>query len=162
MLPLEEWLAARGEHYAVALEGRREAVCHAVSERLALTFPNLCYDPARPDAAEFQQLVYDKTPQRFHRLVQVVLRLQSIVIIEREYRWGWPILQRYHVEQLHLISHVRWYFEAARKFVPLERTDRRPLTLLEAATVRIIRKISQTTIDSMNNSGPFNRLGFSS
>ena len=161
MIPLEEWLAVRGEHYATALDAHREAICRAVTERLVATYPMLCYDVSRPDAADFQQTVYDKTPRRFHRLIQVVLRLQSIVVIEREYRWGWPILQRYQIEQAHLISHVRWYFEASRKYAPLTRTDRRPFAQLEAATIRIVRTITQTTIDPTNNNGPFNRLGFS-
>lgn len=160
MVPLDEWLAIRGEQYAAVLEERRDQVCRAVTERLAATFPSLCYDPLRPDALAFQQLAYDRTPRRFHRLIQVVLRLQSVVVIEREYRWGWPILQRHNVGQMHLLAHVRWYFEAARRFAPPERADRRPLALLEAATVRIVRSISQTTIDTIHRNEPRGQLGF--
>ncbi len=162
MVPLDEWLAVRGEQYAAMLDMRREHICRAVSERLMHAFPSLCYDPARPDATEFQQLAYERTPRRFHRLIQVVLRLQSIAVIEREYRWGWPILQRYHVERIHLISHIHWYFEAARKFAPLERGDRKPFALLEAAVVRIVHSIAQTTIDAFGGNGHQNNLGFAS
>jgi len=162
MVPLDEWLAVRGEQYAALLDTRREHICRAVTERLMQAFPSLCYDPSRPDATEFQQLVYDRTPRRFHRLIQVVLRLQSVAVIEREYRWGWPILQRYHVQQIHLISHIHWYFEAARKFAPPERTDRRPFALLEATITRIVHSIAQTTIDAISGNGHQSSLGFAS
>lgn len=160
MVPLDEWLAVRGEQYAALLDVRREHICRAVTERLMGAFPSLCYDPTRPDAAEFQQLVYERTPRRFHRLIQVVLRLQSVAVIEREYRWGWPILQRYHVERVHLIAHIHWYFEAARKFAPPERNDRKPFALLEAAIVRIVHSIAQTTIDAIGGNGHQGNLGF--
>jgi hypothetical protein len=160
MVPLDEWLAVRGDQYAALLDMQREHICRAVSERLKHAFPTLCYDPSRPDATEFQQMVYERTPHRFHRLIQVVLRLQSISVIEREYRWGWPVLQRYRVEQVHLISHIRWYFEAARKFAPLARTDRRPFAQLEARIIQIVQSITQTTIDAISGNGLQGSLGF--
>ena len=94
MLKFEAWLAGRGPSIAEALEKQREQICESVSNQLATNFPKLCYDPTRYDAVAFQELTYHETPRRFHRLLQVLLRLQSLAVIEREYRWGWPVVQR--------------------------------------------------------------------
>lgn len=61
MVPLDEWLAVRGDQYATLLDMQREHICRAVTERLKHAFPTLCYDPSRPDATEFQQMVYERT-----------------------------------------------------------------------------------------------------
>jgi len=38
--------------------------------------------------------------------VQTALQFQTLAVVEREYRWGWGILQRYGVERQHLLALV--------------------------------------------------------
>lgn len=133
MAGLEHWLIQRGPTIARALDDRREPICAVVSSRLAMTFPTLCFDPARPDALAFQQRTFHETPRRFHRLIQVVLVLQTLEVITREYRWGWQVVSRYGVQQEHMLAQVRWYFEAAQSHITLSPTDRTQMHNLAAA-----------------------------
>lgn len=142
MLKLEAWLAKRGPSIAEALEHQRELICDGVSNQLATNFPTLCYDPTRYDAIAFQQLTFRETPRRFHRLVQVLLRLQSLEVIEREYRWGWPIVRRYGVERHHLLAQVRWYFDAAHMHVHLQLEDGAQMRDLANTTLCIIEEVT--------------------
>src|SRR3954469_10737766 len=132
MLTLDTWLATRGPGFATVLESRREQICDMVAARLASAFPTLCYDPHRPDALEFQRITFYQTPRRFHRLIQVVLLLQSLEVIEREYRWGWPLLQRFGVTQQHMLSQARWYFEVSYALTTPDPIDMPYLEALEA------------------------------
>src|ERR1043165_9537557 len=132
MLKIEAWLAERGPRIAETLESQREPICDSVSNQLATEFPTLRYDPSRYDPLTFQQPTYRETPRRFHRLIQVLLCLQSLQVIEREYRWGWPVVRRYGVERYHMYAQVRWYFEAARAYVALHPEDVAQIDLLAA------------------------------
>jgi hypothetical protein len=142
MLTLDAWLATRGPGFAGVLESQREQICDVVAARLASAFPTLCYDAHRPDALEFQRLTFHQTPRRFHRLMQVVLLLQSLQVIEREYRWGWPILQRYGVGRQHLLSQVRWYFEGMHALTAPDPIDAPYLEALEAKVLQMIEQIT--------------------
>jgi hypothetical protein len=146
MLTLDTWLATRGPGFATLVESRREPICDLVAARLASAFPSLCYDPQRPDALEFQRLTYHQTPRRFHRLIQVVLLLQTPEVIDREYRWGWPILQRYGVGRQHVLSQVRWYFEATRTLTTPDPLDAPYLEALEDKALQIIDQIITKTL----------------
>ena len=77
-----------------------------------------------------------------HRLVQVLLCLQSLEVIEREYRWGWPVVQRYGVERHHMLAQARWYFDAARVYVTLPHEDRAQMNELAMAILRIIEEVT--------------------
>lgn len=137
---LEEWLAQRGPTVAVALDEQHEAICAMVSSCLAATFPALCYDPARPDALAFQQHMFRETPRRFHRLMQVVLLFQTLEIIAREYRWGWPIISRYGVQRRHMRAQVSWYFEAIYVHVGLLPGDSAAMRDLAATVLQIVEQ----------------------
>ena len=139
---LEEWLAQRGPAIAQALDAEREPICAAVSSHLAMAFPTLCYDSTRPDALAFQQRTFRETPRRFHRVLQVVLLLQTLEVITHEYRWGWPVIARYGVERHQVIMQVRWYFEAARTYAALQPTDAAPMSELAATILQIINQIT--------------------
>ena len=151
MLTLEKWLAHRGAGMAAALDNRRETICGTVSARLATSFPKLCYDESRADALAFQQHAYHETPRRFHRLLQVLLQFQSIEVIEREYRWGWPVLQRHGVERHHLLAQVQFYFEAARAHLPIDDIDLKLLDELETAILQIISQVTHTLVAVQRN-----------
>lgn len=142
MLRFEEWLEASGTRVAALIDSRREMICDMTSARLATAFPSLCYDPTRFDALAFQQRMFSKTPRRFHRLVQVVLRLQAIEVVDREYRWGLPVVMRYGVARHHLLSHARWYFEAARATAPTADGDQLFLDVLESRVLQTIDRIT--------------------
>jgi hypothetical protein len=146
MLTLDAWLATRGPGFATAIDARREPICDLVATRMASAFPSLCYDPHRPDALEFQRLTYQQTPRRFHRLMQVVLLLQTPEVIEREYRWGWPILQRYGVGRQHMLSHVRWYFEVTRALTALDPLDAPYIEMLEDKVLQMIEQITAAAL----------------
>jgi hypothetical protein len=110
--------------------------------RLAAAFPNLCYDPTRTDALVFQQHSFHETPRRFHRLLQVLLHFQASIVIEREYSWGWKILQRYGVERYHMLAQVRFYFEESRANVQLEAEDAVQFARLEAMILQVIEQVT--------------------
>ncbi len=148
MLTLDTWLATRGPGFAMVLEAQREPLCDMVAARMSSTFPTLCYDTRRPDALEFQQLTFRQTPRRFHRLIQVVLLLQTLEVIEREYRWGWPILQRYGVARQHLLSQVRWYFEVSHALTMPDPIDAPYLEMLEDKVIQIIDQITMMALPS--------------
>ncbi|MBK9709896.1 MAG: hypothetical protein IPO81_00960 [Kouleothrix sp.] len=143
MQVFETWLEAGGPRVAAILDAHREVICDTVAMRMSTAFPSLCLDPARFDAIAFQQEMFQNTPRRFHRLMQVVLRLQAMVVIEREYRWGWTIIPRYGVARHHVISHARWYFDAARSVAPFRSSDVPYLDDLEG---RVLHTIDQITV----------------
>jgi hypothetical protein len=142
MATLEAWLEANGGRVAALLEDQRDLICDLVSNRLSTAFPSLCYDPARPDAVAFQRLTFIETPRRFHRLMQVVLRFQTLMVIDREYRWGWPIMQRFGVSRHHILSHVRWYFDVVRTSSTLDTAD---LPYIEQLSSRVQQIVSLAT-----------------
>lgn len=151
MAPSEEWLAQRGPVIARLLDDQREPICVAVSSRLSMNFPSLCFDPSRPDAHAFQQRTFDETPRRFHRLVQVVLVLQTLEVITREYSWGWQVVSRYGVQPHHMLAQVRWYFESAQAHISLPPTDRVQMRDLEAAVFqRVASALGETPQQSTN------------
>lgn len=123
MHDLQDWLGRQGAMIAEAVEIRREAIIGDVTARLVAGFPQLCYDAARPDAMLFQMTTLRETPRRFHRLMRATLMFHSLAVIEREYAWGIPVMQRYNVERVHMLSQVRFYGEAVRAFVPLDLDD---------------------------------------
>ena len=123
MTTLEAWLELHGAQIASVLDDQRDYLCDMVTNRLTTAFPSLCFDPTRPDAVTFQQQVFRETPRRFHRLMQVVLRFQTTLVIEREYRWGWSIMPRFGVARHHMISHARWYFDTIRNAGMVSRDD---------------------------------------
>lgn len=143
MAPNDMWLQSNGATLAAALEGQRDAICVALTARIASSFPMLCYDHSRFDGRTFQQQMLRRTPQRLHALMQSALRLQNLDIIEREYRWAWPLVQRYGVTRQHLIAQVYWYFEVSRSLTRLEDADRFALNELEKA---VVATIEQTTV----------------
>jgi hypothetical protein len=140
MLTFDSWLDSRGPVLALALEDRRERICDFVSSHFAEQFSTLMLDTNRPDAASFQQNAFYESPRRFHRLLQVALRLQAIMVIEREYRWSWGILPRFGVTQRHMVALVRLYFEAARKFISLDGVDRSYVDELEETVLQTIAR----------------------
>jgi len=148
---LDAWLARRGNVVAATLDSSHESICDRVSARLAAQFPTLCYDAGRPDAYAFQQHTFHETPRRFHRLLQVLLQFQALEVIEREYRWGWPILQRYGVDQRHLLAQVQFYFEAVRDVAPLDGDDQEPLAELEAAILQVVEQVTRLSRLDHNN-----------
>jgi hypothetical protein len=145
MLPFSTWLADRGAPVADAISTHGESICERVSSRMMATFPNLCFDPLRFDAASFQKQAFRETPRRFHRLLQVVLLCNSMNLIEREYRWGWRILSRMHVERRHMLAQVRWYFEEIFSQVPLINDDKLQLIEMRDSVLHMIEQITATT-----------------
>jgi hypothetical protein len=142
MTALEAWLELHGAQVAGVLDQHREGLCDMVTNRLATAFPSLCFDASRPDAVAFQQHVFKETPRRFHRLIQVVLRFQTMMVIEREYRWGWAIMPRFGVARHHMINHARWYFDTVRGSSLVTRDDMSHLDLLSTNIVHIIEQIT--------------------
>jgi hypothetical protein len=146
MHALTEWLGRRGNSIAAALESQREPICESVSLQLETTFPALCYDLMRADAAAFQKHTYHEVPRRFHRVMQVLLRLASVEVIEREYRWAWGILPRYGVTSEQLLAQVRWYFAAMRTRATLDADDLPHLEALEQTILQIIAQITAVAL----------------
>jgi hypothetical protein len=143
MATLETWLESSGARVAAQLDDQRDLICDLVSNRLSVAFPSLCYDPSRPDAVAFQRLSFIETPRRFHRLMQVVLRFQTLMVIDREYRWGWPIMQRFGVSRHHILSHVRWYFDVVRTSSTIDSAD---LPYIEQLASRVLQIVGQATL----------------
>lgn len=141
MIDLEEWLSARGPAVAQALDQQRESLCARVSTYLAETYPSLGYDPKRRDAIAFQQKTFRETPRRFHQILQTALQFRTLTVIEREYRWGHDLLQRYHVTQHHLRAPVTQYFAAARALVALDDSDQHGLDEVEATILAMIKRV---------------------
>lgn len=137
-IDLKRWLAERGQKIAASLEQRREPICAQVTTRLFTEFPSLCLDTSRADAIQFQTLVFRQTPMRFHRQLQIVLRVRSLRSLEWEYRWSKNLLATYGVGQHHLVSAARWYFGAAAGLLMLSKADRHGLHQLEDAVVDVI------------------------
>ena len=141
MSDLEEWLSARGPAVAQALDQQRETICARVATYLADTYPSLGYDPKRRDALAFQQKTFRETPRRFHQILQTALQFRTLAVIEREYRWGHDLLQRYNVTQHHMRAPVTQYFAAARDLVALDDDDRHGLDEMEAAILAMIKRM---------------------
>ena len=136
----ETWLQTNSDSLAAALDGQREAICATLTTRLLATFPRLCYDPKRVDGRAFQRMTMRQTPQRLHLLIQSALRLRNLGMIERQYRWGWPMVQRFGGHRQHLITHIYWYFEVARATLKLENSDRAALSALETEIVQMVER----------------------
>ena len=154
MMTFETWLEQTGPQIAHLIDDRREPICDAVTNRLTTAFPSLCFDSSRPDAVEFQQHTFKETPRRFHRLIQVVLRFQTTLVIEREYRWGWAIMPRYGVARHHMISHARWYFDTVRLTGLLGRDDLAQLDQLAARVLQIIDQITAAAPPTLQRPEP--------
>ncbi len=146
---LQRWLTARGQEIARSLEQHRETICAQVTTRLFTEFPSLCLDTSRPDAAQFQALAFRQTPLRFHRQLQIVLRVRSLHSLEWEYRWSRDLLATYGIDQHHLVSAARWYFGAAAGLLHLSNTDRHGFHLLEATVVNIVLTASGQAIATL-------------
>lgn len=136
----DAWMRTNSRSLAAALDAQREAICAALTMRLGAAFPMLCYDPERFDGRGFQQMTMRRTPLRVHKLIQTALRLQNLSLIEREYRWAWPLVQRFGVHRQHLIAQVNWYFEVAHTLTRLEDADRAALHALEVAVIQMVER----------------------
>jgi hypothetical protein len=156
MLAFEPWLASRGPVVAATIEERRQPICEAVSDHLAAQFESLCFDPDRPDAETFQRRMFRETPIRLHRLLQVALRLRSLSVIEREYRWTWGILPRFGVTARHMHALVRSYFSAARSLSTILAADRPYFDQLETNLLVIIDRAA--TVEQMRSHQPSRSL----
>jgi hypothetical protein len=150
MVTLDTWLATHGPMLALALEARRDIICETVSGRLAAAYPALCYDPKRFDAETFQQITFDKSPGRFHKVLVAALRFNSLAMIEREYQWSWKVLPRYGVTAQHLLAQVRWYFEIARVHVATQLGDIGPLHQIEAAVLSAVERVTREPLPAHN------------
>ena len=153
MIAPETWLSTHGPALALALDARREIICETVSARLAAAYPALCYIPKRFDAETFQQLTFDKTPDRFHRVLVAGLRVNSLALIEREYAWSWEVLPRYGVTAQHLQAQVRWYFEVARAHLATQLDDLGPLAQLEAAILAAVDRVTNAPAEEQPPTG---------
>jgi hypothetical protein len=131
MRAIEGWLNSSGNRVAAELEDRGEQICKLVTDQLVRTYTNLCRDPERIDNQEMQRHAYVESPRRIHRLVQVVLRLRTVEVIERECAWSLTVLPRYGVTRQHMQAMVHWYFEAARTLTNIDSADRRSLDMIE-------------------------------
>lgn len=147
MLTFEEWLTLRGPMYAQQIDVHTDALCSAAAMRLSSQFPALCYDPARPDAETFQQHMFRETPRRFHRLMQVVLRVQSLAVVEQEYRWAMTLLPRHGVQAQHLLVFIQIYFEVVRALVPPAQQDAPYVDTLESVIARIVEAVTAASYD---------------
>lgn len=143
MSSLSEWLKMYGPSLAVAVDARRDAICERVTSRMMHTFPKLCFLPQRFDAAAFQRRMFIETPLRFHRLIQVILNFQTLRVIEREYSWGWRVLQRYGVHRQHLTAQVTWYFDACAEFVAFNERDLQGVQVLGNEIMQIVEQITR-------------------
>jgi hypothetical protein len=152
MPAFDAWLATRGPAIATALDAHHDLVCETIAARFADQFAGLCYDASRPDAESFQRQTFRETPRRFHRLVQVALRLQSLAVIEREYRWSWGILPRFGVTSRHMHALVRWYFEAVRALASVLPADRPFLDQFETQILVMIDRAA--TVEQMRAHQP--------
>lgn len=141
MTLFDDWLVNRGADYADRLDSQADPICKAVTILLITAYPDICYLPERTDAAAFQQHAVVETPRRFHRLIQVVLRLQTLTVVDHQYRWGWPLLQRFGVGSMHLLMLARWYFETSRQLVPPATGDQPYVLMLEGHVLSIIESI---------------------
>ena len=72
----------------------------------------------------------------------MLLQLQSLEVIEREYRWGWPVVRRYGVERHHLLAQVRWYFDAIHIHATLQPDDGPHMNDLAKVILRIIEQVT--------------------
>lgn len=142
MLTFEQWLTVRGPVYAQQIDAHADALCGAVTMRLSAMFPALCYDAVRPDAELFQQQTFRETSRRFHCLIQVVLRLQSLIVVEQEYRWAMHVLPRYGVQPQHMLALVHLYFDLAHALVPPNNSDESYVMALEHVVTRIIEAVT--------------------
>lgn len=140
MISLEEWMASHGAELAAAIDSRRDMICDTVSRRLAENFPQLCYEIDRPDAEAYQQAAFQKTPLRFHKLLQAALRFNALGVVEREYQWSFRLMARSGVEPHHMLAQARWYFEAMRDHVPAQNGDGPYLQLLQETVLLLIRR----------------------
>ena len=141
----ENWLRARGPELADQLARERNAICRAVSVRLGRTFPELCDDPTRPDRESFRRTALERSPERLHTLLQTALRLQSLSVIEQEYRWLWGVLPRYGITATHMLAMAGWYFSMARERLALDPGDLAGLNELKRAVLRAIRAVANSS-----------------
>lgn len=145
------WLQTNGATLAAALEAHREAIYAALAERLATTYPLLCYDPNRFDAQAFQQLAQRRSPERLHKLIQSALRLRNLGLIKTQYEWAWPLMQRFGVAREHLLVQVSWYFAVARALTTLDDSDRQALHALETNMVQIVKAATMVGVGVIGN-----------
>lgn len=131
MRAIDDWLIESGNRVAAELERRSDQICKTVSVQLERTYPQLCLDSSRADAAQFQVQVYQESPRRMHRVLQTALRLRAVEIIERECKWMMSMAPKYGVTSHHMYAMARWYFEAARTLATIDSADRRALDRIE-------------------------------
>lgn len=135
----EKWLQARGPGLADQLARERNAICRVVSGRLERTFPELCDDPERPDRESFRRSALERSPERLHTLLQTALRLQTLSVVEQEYRWLLGVLPRYGITARHMLAMAGWYFSEARARLALDPIELAGLNELKRAVLRAIR-----------------------
>ncbi|MCS7061450.1 MAG: hypothetical protein RMN25_09840 [Anaerolineae bacterium] len=137
---LIDWLVERGWSIAQLLDQRREEIVARVTARFYAHFPTLCLDTFRPDAVQFQALVFQQTPLRLHRHVQLVLRARSFRSMDWEYRWAVGLLAGYGVHRHHLLRAAHWYFDVGSSVIGACPADRKGLLVLEAAVLNLIEE----------------------
>lgn len=131
MRAIDDWLIEHGNRVAAELDRRAEQLCRMVSAQLERTYPNLCLDADRADAANFQKHMFEESPRRLHRLLQTALRLRAVEIIPRECQWMLDLAPQYGIANQHMYAMTRWYFEAARTLATIDSADRRALDMIE-------------------------------
>lgn len=142
MQSFETWLGTRGPVLAQALDARRDTICDQVTRNLAAAFPALCPTLSEEDPELSQLIMFQQTPRRFHVMLLAALRFRALVVVEREYRWLWGIVQRFGVERSHLLQQVHLYFEAARAHAQLSSEDHTWLDMLESMIAQIVLSVT--------------------
>jgi hypothetical protein len=138
----ETW-QAHAARLAEMLEAHANQICASTSAQLVKTFPALCLDPTRADAARFQATTFRESPRRLHRLVVLMLRFGAPGVLEREYSWLVGLIPRYRVTPMHLQAMAGWYFNAARAVLPLTAPEYRALIDLKRTVLAIIVQAAQ-------------------
>jgi len=140
MNSLDSWMVERGDALVSVLQEHRSTICAVCTDRLASTFPHLCYDGSRPDAAAFQHTTFRETPRRLHTLVLAVLRFHTLSLVEPELNWLTPILARHGVTGHEMVANVQFYFAAVRQVAQISSRDQQGLAALEAALIDHVRR----------------------
>lgn len=142
MSSLHERLATDGPALAMMLKQQHHVISADVATRTLAAFPRLCYDSARPDAAAHQEHSLSRTPERIYQMLQIVLQFGTLGIVDREYRWMWQVAAQHGVQQEHVLSVLRWYFDAAREHLNLDASKRKLLDSLDASIIQIVTHIT--------------------
>ena len=136
MHDLDSWLAQRGLAFAIALEARREPLCQAVTDHLALVFSSTASTDAGSSAADRDEL--RAVVKRFHKLMLVLLIFQYPHVIAGELRDGLIYPSRRQLTYNERAALVRWYFAAIHQQIRLDPGDQAPLHALQAQVLALV------------------------